>query len=365
MSVYIGSGSLKELLDEIRSRNYPTILVATGRTSFEKSGLKQLLLSRLSGSKLIFFSDFSPNVKSAESYAGILKCKASGASAILAIGGGSVIDMAKTISLAPQSEQELELLILGQQKVKETLPLFCAPTTAGSGSEATHFAVIYMNGKKYSLADLQLLPESVAIDPQLSSSMPPYLTACSGFDALSQAIESYWAQGATVQSREYAAKAINLILPSLEKAVTEPSLEIRERMALGAHYAGKAINLSKTTAPHALSYYLTSKYGIPHGHAVAIFTGLFFKINQTAIPEQLYDLMGCHSAESCFNFWYKRMSRCGLEPDLRELNIPESECKKIVDSVNLERLKNNPVNSGKDYLLQQLVEFYRSLSEQF
>ena len=361
MAVYSGAGSLRKLLQEIKSRNYQKIMVVTGRASFEKSGLKALLLSELNGSELIFFSDFSPNVKFAESYAGILKCRDSDAAALLAIGGGSVIDMAKTISLAPESEKEFEHIILGKEIVKEALPLFCAPTTSGSGSEATHFAVIYMNGKKYSLADQKLLPQSVALDPQLSSSMPPYLTACSGFDALSQAIESYWAQGATDLSREYAAKAICLILPSLEKAVTDPSPETREKMASGAHYAGKAINLSKTTAPHAFSYYLTSTYGIPHGHAVAIFTGLFFKINQAAIPEQLYVLMGCPSAEDCCQTWYKMMSRCGLEPSMKKLGIPKYECEKIIDYVNLERLKNNPINPGKEFLLQQMLEFYKTI----
>ncbi|WP_419779871.1 phosphonoacetaldehyde reductase [Maridesulfovibrio sp.] len=361
MAVYSGAGSLNKLLNEIKYLNYHTIMVVTGRTSFDKSGLKDLLLSELNGSELVFFSNFSPNVKFEESYAGILKSKGCGADAILAIGGGSVIDMAKTISLTPESEKELEHVILGQAKIQSTLPLFCAPTTAGSGSEATHFAVIYMNGKKYSLADQKLFPQSVAIDPQLSASMPPYLTACSGFDALSQAVESYWAQGATDQSRVYAAKAINLILPSLEKAVTEQTPEIREKMALGAHYAGKAINISKTTAPHALSYYLTSTYGIPHGHAVAIFTGLFFKINQSEIPERLYALMACPSAETCCDTWYKMMSRCGLEPSMQKLGIPEAECKKILDYVNLDRLKNNPANPKKEILLQQLLKFYSTI----
>ncbi|TIH13359.1 iron-containing alcohol dehydrogenase family protein [Marinifilum sp. JC120] len=361
MAVFTGDGCLKQLLDEIKAQQYHNILVVTGRSSFEKSGLKEQIISKLQGCELIFFSEFSPNVKYEESWAGCEKIQSSNIEAVLAIGGGSVIDMAKTISLNPESSEELRQMILGQKEIHENLPLYCAPTTAGSGSEATHFAVIYMDGQKYSLAHKNLLPLGVAVDPELSASMPPYLTACSGFDALSQAIESYWANGATEQSRKYAAKAISLILPALEKVVLNPDPESRQDMALGAHYAGKAINLSKTTAPHAFSYYLTSAYGIPHGHAVAIFTGLFFKINQDAIPNKLYEIMGCASADECCNFWYEMMNRCELEYSMERLGIPETECENIVGYVNLERLKNNPVKLGKENLVQQIIKFYNSV----
>ncbi|WP_321403516.1 phosphonoacetaldehyde reductase [Maridesulfovibrio sp.] len=357
MITFSGAGSLKQLLAEIRNQKYRKILVVTGKTSFKQSGLKDKIISELQSSELVFFSDFSPNVKFEETGKGYHTIKSSGIEAILAIGGGSVIDMAKTLSL----DEDLRQAIRGQVEISRTLPLFCAPTTAGSGSEATHFAVIYMDGQKYSLAHEKLLPDGVAIDPELSSSMPPYLTACSGFDALSQAIESYWAKGATKESREYASKAISMILPYLEKAVLNPDQESRESMAMGAHYAGKAINISKTTAPHAFSYYLTTKYHIPHGHAVAIFTGLFFKINKEAVPSRLYELMNCKTAEECCDLWYEKMKRCGLEFSINKLGIPESVYGRIVEYVNLERLKNNPVNPDKKILLTILTQFFGSV----
>ncbi|NDV23217.1 phosphonoacetaldehyde reductase [Desulfovibrio sp. JC022] len=360
MKVFTGNGCLKQLLNEIKTRQYRKILVVTGKSSFDKSGLKEKLISEFQGSELTFFSEFSPNVKFEESYAGCEKIKSSDIKAVFAIGGGSVIDMGKTISLNPGSREGLRQMVLGQKEIHETLPFYCAPTTAGSGSEATHFAVIYMDGQKYSLAHEKLIPLGVAVDPELSVSMPPYLTACSGFDALSQAIESYWANGATEQSREYAARAISLILPALENAILSPAPESRQDMALGAHYAGKAINLSKTTAPHAFSYYLTSAYGIPHGHAVAIFTGLFFKINQGAIPSGLYKIMNCDSAEACYNLWYEMMDHCQLEYRMEKLGIPETECENIISYVNLERLKNNPVILDKEDLLTNLKKIYHS-----
>jgi alcohol dehydrogenase class IV len=360
MAAFLGEGGFELLLDEIKKQQYRKILVVTGRKSFDKSGMKKQLLAELHDSELHFFSDFSPNVKFEESVAGCRKAESLGIEAVLAIGGGSVIDMAKIISLMPKDSAVLKKMILGREEISGTMPLYCAPTTSGSGSEATHFAVIYMGGKKYSLASHHLLAESVAVDPRLSSSMPPYLTACSGFDALSQAIESFWAAAATDKSREYAAKAIALILPALEKAVNDPCAQSRNSMAEGAYYAGKAINISKTTAPHAFSYYLTSVFNLPHGHAVAIFTGVFFKINSEKIPPELYRIMGCRSADECCALWYEMMDRCGLEYRMKGIGIPESECEKIVDSVNLERLRNNPVNPGREFFIQHLKEFYGS-----
>ena len=114
--------------------------------------------------------------------------------------------------------------------------------------------------------------------PQFTYQNDAYLTACTGFDALAQAIESYWAKGATNESRDYSVRAIGLLWKQLPQLIQSPTKELRNQVAEGAYWAGRAINISTTTAPHAFSYVFTSKYGYPHGHAVAFTFPFFMKL---------------------------------------------------------------------------------------
>src|SRR5690606_25840825 len=139
-------------------------------------------------------------------------------------------------------------------------PLLAVPTTAGTGSEATHFAVVYIDGVKHSLAHPLLRPDLVILDPLLTYAMPPGLTAATGLDALSQGIEALWAVGATTKSVGYAARAVELAAGALETAVIAPDRTARRAMMEAAHASGLAIDISKTTAPHALSYAISTDF---------------------------------------------------------------------------------------------------------
>jgi alcohol dehydrogenase class IV len=344
MSVFWGEGSFEQLLHSLPSAAGKRVFLVTGKQSYSGSNASRSVSSLLQNLQVARFSEFSANVKFDEALDGCRRFDDFKADIILAVGGGSVIDMAKIISVGSSDRDKLLAIIKGEREPQLQSKLYCAPTTAGSGSEATHFAVVYIDGKKYSLASQKLLPHSVAVDPSLSASMSPYLTACTGFDALSQAIESYWARGATAASREFSRKAISLILPNIVEAVQRPGPEVRRQMAEGAYYAGQAINISKTTAPHAFSYFLTSKFSIPHGHAVALLLGCFFEINEKNTPAELYSLLGHSSASACCDFWFELMTSCALETDLWHLNIAPDCAAEFAASVNFERLNNNPVS---------------------
>ncbi|MEZ4822960.1 MAG: iron-containing alcohol dehydrogenase [Ignavibacteria bacterium] len=141
-----------------------------------------------------------------------------------------------------------EQILKGESEiVRKGKPLIAVPTTSGAGSEATHFAVVYSGDKKYSLAHEYILPDYSVIDPQLTFSLPKEITATSGIDAFSQAMESYWNVNANEESRKYSRGAIQLIFDSLSKAVNEGDEESRINMSRAAHLAGKAINITKTT----------------------------------------------------------------------------------------------------------------------
>jgi alcohol dehydrogenase class IV len=233
------------------------------------------------------------------------------------------------------------------------------PTTAGSGSEATHFAVVYVNRSKFSLAAASLLPRLAIVDPALTFSLSPATTAVTGMDAFSQAVESYWSVHSTAASKAWASRAIALALEHLPAAVHAPTPQARRAMSKAAHLAGRAIDITRTTGAHAVSYALTSYFGIPHGHAVSLTLGQWLLYNSGVSDADVTDprgaayvretvgelvrMIGCTTAaEGCRRI--EQLARTvGLETRLRALGVSAADIDKvIVPNVNVERVVNNP-----------------------
>ena len=361
---FTGPGSIYQVHSSIEKLNAKRIFIVSGKRSYELSGAKEKLEEIPEGTESMRYFDFEENPKFKDAAEGKKIITEFSPDLIIAIGGGSVIDIAKLLSVFPGDESEAEKMIRGEMKVPDKLaPMIAIPTTSGSGSEATHFAVVYINEVKYSLASKSLIPEYVILDSELTYSMTPYQTAVSGMDALCQAIESFWAKGSTIESRSFASKAIKLLLKNLEAAVNHPDSFIREEMMKGAHLAGKAINISKTTAPHALSYSLTTLYGIPHGHAVALTMGEFILHNSRSSGRQLkgrmedlFTLFGCENACQSRNKFLSIMMNIGLETKLSEVvkALKKTDIPRLVQSVNEERLGNHPIQVTKKDLLKIL-----------
>lgn len=263
--------------------------------------------------------------------------------AILAIGGGSVIDLAKA-------------LIWKIIQDSKPIPFFmAAPTTAGSGTEATHFAVVYQGKKKRSLVNQTLLPQAVLLDPILTYTLSPYQTAVSGFDVFAQAVEAYWNKNATGESKIFAIQAISIWKEHFIKAVTAPDELSREKMQYAAYLAGKAINITRTTGPHALSYYLTANNGVPHGQAVGLLLPVFFLYNTE--QEELYHLLAVENKTEAYQYIVDMMSQAGLATKLSELDIDKNEIiDQLLDEVNEERFANNPTSFDKEKLKQLIIE---------
>ena len=189
----------------------------------------------------------------------------------------------------------------------------------------------------------------VILDPQFTESLPPSITAISGVDALCQAIESCWSINSTRQSKKYAKEAIAIILSNLKSAVKNPSHRNRLNMVKAANLAGKAINISKTTAPHALSYTLTSNFNVPHGQAVSVFLPPFLE----------YNYQYCKDIYKLKNKILELMMDIGLKITLSELGIhKKTDLKKILDNVDTERLINNPrkiTKSDLKNIIKQII----------
>ncbi|MDR0362173.1 MAG: phosphonoacetaldehyde reductase [Planctomycetota bacterium] len=356
---FVGFGALSEALEALASDGYKRIFVvaspgAWGR--FTGKGEWPFFHDRT----VEVFGRFSPNPDFREILAGMERFNAFKPDLIMAIGGGSPIDVAKMIrvmayTVPPYDPESPEKIV----PAGEGPPLVAVATTAGSGAEATRFAVFYVGERKQSMAHDSLRPEVAVVDPELTYSMPPKLTAECGFDALSQAVESYWAVGATDESREIAAAAMGYILPNLYNAVHEPQAKNRYNMAIGAYQAGRAINITRTTVPHALGYHLTKKYGLSHGHSVALTLPFFLVINSDpnakvtapggadahcAMMRALLSLLGQETALDAAMFWRNLLRTCGLTPTLRGAGLTtDTQLRALIASVNPARLGNNPV----------------------
>lgn len=358
-----GIGSLSQLHD-IRSQfNAKTIMLVTGKESYYASGAKSIVDEALRADTVIQFNDFEVNPKIEDAERGTELAMEHSVDLILAIGGGSVMDMAKLIkafSTAPEKSKELAK---GEFEMKGPgIPLVLIPTTAGSGSEATHFAVVYIDLNKYSLASQYLLPDGVILDGSLIASASPYQMACNGLDALAQAIESAWAVGSTEQSRAYSFRAVSLCMKHLKEALApQASNDAFQGIMEAANLAGKAINISKTTSAHAWSYAITSHYGVPHGHAVWLTLPSIFEIHATAsagmvtdprgieyftgIMTRLMNILGIDSIDYCASQLKSYLKAIDIEWDIAQLGPKTAKQREFLSKqVNMQRMSNNPIS---------------------
>jgi alcohol dehydrogenase class IV len=293
--VYIGPGSIHRLHEVLSARRLKSVFLVTGGESFSASGADRVLDPMLAGRQVTHYSDFEKNPTLEDLYRGLSLFERADYDLVLAIGGGSVLDMAKMINFfycnaidpLVYVNSEIDEMAIGPNR-----PLVAIPTTAGSGSEATRFAVLYVDYIKHSVEHETILPQVAIVDPELCRSLPPAVTAAAGLDAFCQAVESFWSIRSTEESKHYSAEAIRLSLANLVSAVKNPDDRSRAAMASAAHLAGRAINIAKTTAAHALSYPLTSHFKVPHGQAVAVTLPSFFRFNAGVEERDVLDPRG-------------------------------------------------------------------------
>ena len=345
---------LQDILCKTKTRK---IFLVTGKNSFKN--VEPLVGPYLRNFEVNKFDDFDNNPKFSDILKGIEKYKRFKPDIVIAVGGGSSIDMAKSINfLSKQTEPLLSILEGKTERINNcSIPLIVLPTTAGTGSEATSFSVVYVDKLKYSLAHPDILPDYIVADSSLVFSVPKYIAGCSGFDALTQALESFWSKNSTPESDEFALKAIKLLVCNIDNSVSQPSKSNLEKMVQGSFYSGKAINITRTTVPHALSYILTSHFGIPHGHAVATFFAptlhLTYKLAKSSTKakiEKIFDFFNVNNAASFEKKWYDLMEKCHLKSNLLGYNLNISHVELIVSNVNIERLSGHPVNFSKTNL---------------
>ena len=338
-------------------------------TAYEASGARDTLEAFIEQKAASRFTEFELNPKIKDVQSGIEAYRRSNADFIIALGGGTAIDLAKLIGAISGQSNTARDIATGRASIQVAgRPLMAIPTTAGTGSEATHFAVVYVDGRKYSVAHPFLLPQYAVVDSVLTQSLSRSMTATTGLDAFCQAVESLWAVAATDESIGYASEAAKLAFEHLVAATNAPTSEVRRAMCRASHLAGKAINITKTTAPHALSYEFTSRHGVPHGIAVAYTLAAVLKFNanltdhdctdergSTAVRERIariVEVLGVGSVEAACASIQRLISQLDCETMMDVCR--ESDHESIVDSVNFERLSNNPRRASREQLLDIL-----------
>lgn len=357
---------LDEWLEENKINNL--FLVCDDSLKFLESIKKKLDKLANTGINITRFNDFCPNPLYQSVVSGVDAFRKSKGDGILAIGGGSAIDVAKCIKLYSNMSGDGACGDYLKQTINPNkIPFLAVPTTAGTGSEATRYAVIYYEGKKQSISDYSCIPDTVLMDSSVLKTLPLYQKKSTMCDALCHAIESFWSVNSTDESKKLSKDAIELVLKHMDGYLDNTD-EGNQGMLLAANTAGKAINITQTTAGHAMCYKITSLFNVAHGHAAALCVRKLFpwmlsnmdkcidKRGKTYLSETFNNIaqaMGCKtSKEACekLNSIFNRL----------ELSIPiadESQLSVLESSVNPDRLKNNPIGLDSD----SIRELYREI----
>lgn len=359
-NVVLGEGTGETLAARLAGLGIRRPLLVAGRTSWTESGAEAAIGSRLPR-EVPAFRDLGGQPRIEDIRAGIEHLRRTDADCVLGVGGGTAIDLAKSISLLADQDGDPEDYATGARPLERPRrrPLILVPTTGGTGSEVTPFSVVWVGTRKYSLDHPWVAADLALVDPLLTRSQSRNVTASTGLDALSQAIESYWAVRSTTASRTRAALALDLALRHLVPACVGGEAEARRGMSEAALAAGQAIAISRTTASHAVSYPLSALFGIPHGHACALTLPAMLVFNAGVTEDDVQDPRGVRfvrrriddllealdagSPEEGCGRLTALVASTGLPTRLSELGLQAGDIARVVDQgFNPDRVTNNP-----------------------
>ena len=337
--------SYTELDEWLKGKNRPLVVGSLKRHNE--------LASHLPAS-MVVFNEYQPNPLYENVQAGVKVLREERCDAIIAVGGGSAMDVAKCIKLYSNLPGDGENgSWLTAEYIKNDIPFLAMPTTAGTGSEATRYAVIYFDGKKQSVTSESFIPDTILMDPTTLITLPLYQKKATMCDALCHAIESFWSVNSTDESKKYSRKAIELVMANLDGYLAN-SLDGRGNMLLAANVAGKAINITQTTAGHAMCYKITSLFGSAHGHAAVLCDRVLFpwmientekcidprgELYLKSVLCEIGYALGCETPEQAA----VKLNRIIEKLELEVPTAVDTQFEELKTSVNPVRLKNHPV----------------------
>ena len=373
--IHFGEGKvLNELESIVKSYNLKNIFLVSGRSFVRKTGLLDKILEKLNNYNIITYDKVSPSPKLEELDDALSKARKYNAELIIGFGGGSVLDTGKIVSVMMDKEESILDYIKKQNKRLHKTPFIAIPTTAGTGSEVSPFAAFYHDKRKQSfgsIRDYLVYPDYAIVDPVLTMTMPKELTASSGLDALSQALESYWNVNSNPLSDTHAVQAIKLILENLEYSYERINDEKSKfNVARASLEAGLAFSQTATTAPHSVSYPMTAHFNLSHGFACALTLPEFllhnYEVNEKDcidkrghefVKNRLENLASYHLGFTNIDHFYKTIKNL-----MRNINAPLTLWNAKIYNYNIlieegftpERMKNNPRLVTKEDLIEIL-----------
>lgn len=361
--IRFGNGSIKSLAEEIRQLGGRCGLLVTS-PSFVRCGLAAQIMEESGGLLSQLYSQVSPNPEVSECDACAAILRREHCDFVVALGGGSVMDLAKAAATMCLTDESVTAYLgTGRPVPPAHLPVIAAPTTAGTGSEITCVSVLsdHARGVKSPINSDGFYPVVAIVDPELTYSVPPHLTACTGFDVLCHAVEAFWSRYHQPVCDALAVHAVRNVLAWLPVAYEEPHhAEAREKMAEASVIAGLAFTIPKTTSAHACSYPLTNLLGIPHGEACALTIDYFMRLNAAhgcGRPDELAQLLGYADAGVLAGKIAAMKRQLGVRTNLQDFHLTDAQLEALVQGSKHPNLKNNPVDITED----MLREMYHTL----
>ena len=359
-SIRFGNGLLADLGSMVAATGQKRVLLVTDPGMMATDIVGQALASLDdAGIESSVYSDVEADPPEAVVHAACDAARAADAGLVIGLGGGSSMDAAKLVALLVSGHQQLSEAYGVGNAVGPRLPLILVPTTAGTGSEVTPISIITTGkSEKMGVVSPVILPDIALLDPVLTMSVPPHVTAATGIDAMVHAIEAYASASANNNpiSRQLALQALGLLGGAVERAVHDGSdRQARADMLLGAMLAGQAFANSPVAAVHALAYPIGGHFKIPHGLSNALVLAHVLRFNAVVAPAPYAEMspyvfpalgqMGPQEAAAAFAEEMAALAeRCGLEARLRDVGIPQDALDLLArDAMNQTRLLvNNP-----------------------
>ncbi len=288
---FVGPGASAELCESVAQSGVQKVLLVTD-VGLVQTGIVERITQALgdAGVRAVVYDGVEPDPTDAQVDAGHALLQAEGCEAVLAVGGGSPMDAGKVIAAMATNGGQVAKLV-GMFKVRQApLPIYAIPTTAGTGSEVTLAAVVSdaKTHVKGFVVDPKLLPEMAALDPDLMTGLPPHITAATGMDALTHAVESYIARTSNPRTEGFATSAVRMIFENLPKAYTDGTdLGARKAMAIASYYAGIAFTRTSVGYVHAIAHTFGAHYRTPHGRANAIVLPHVLEYSKGVVADRL------------------------------------------------------------------------------
>lgn len=370
---YHGAGAIKAVPEEIKARGFKKAFVASD-PDLVKFGVTKKVTDLLeeAGIEYALYSNIKPNPTIENVQTGVAAFKEAGADCIVAIGGGSSMDTSKAIGIIITNPEFADVRSLeGVAPTKNPCaPIIAVPTTAGTAAEVTINYVItdVEKKRKFVCVDSHDIPVVAVVDPEMMSSMPKGLTAATGMDALTHAIEGYITKGAWELSDMFHIKAIEIIARSLRGAV-ENTAEGREGMALGQYVAGMGFSNVGLGVDHSMAHTLSAYYDMPHGKACAILLPTTMEYNAEYTGEKYKDIakaMGVEGVDGMTQEEYRKAAVDAVKKLSSDVGIP-ANLKEIAKEDDVQFLSESAYadacrpGNPRDTSVEEIAALYRSL----